>query len=332
MAPTPVCDLFASPSGSDSSGNGSVNAPFASVPKLDQALSPGQTGCLRAGSYGGLSTWYDLVNSGSSQSPITISSYPGETAKLTGWVDIEASYTTLENVSIDGSNTLYTGHPAGVSCTTTNISNPLVIAGHNDILQFVDYSQSVASLRGNAIGVGFWGNADNTIIRNDKIHDVGGCQDYDHLIYLSHGNNVQIYNNWMWNDPHGWGVQLYPAPTNARIFNNVIDHAGSGFIIGNETGDTVTGNQIFNNIITNSTGLPQASSNGNAIQTYWGGTPGTNNTFTNNIYYNNPDGLGRPNGIQATNNTNTDPQYINPATHNYQTQTTSPDTPWNLWN
>ena len=130
------------------------------------------------------------------------------------------------------------------------------------------------SLRGNGIGIGFWGDADNTIIRYSKIHDVGQCQAYDHLIYLSHGNNVQIYDNWLYNDAHGRGVQLYPAPTNARVFDNVIDHAGEGFVIGNEAGDTVSGNQIYNNVITNSTGLPTEGIPGEAIHDLYGGTPG----------------------------------------------------------
>ena len=55
---------------------------------------------------------------------------------------------------------------------------------------------------------------------------IGQCEDFDHLIYLSHGNNVQIYDNWMWNDPHGWGVQVYPAASNADIYSNVIDQRG----------------------------------------------------------------------------------------------------------
>ena len=75
-----------------------------------------------------------------------------------------------------------------------------MIAGRNDILQYDDYFQSMPSLRGNGIGIGFWGHADNTIIRYSKIHDVGQCEAYDHLIYLSHGNNVRIYDNWLWND------------------------------------------------------------------------------------------------------------------------------------
>ncbi|HEY1509249.1 MAG TPA: hypothetical protein VGF93_09630, partial [Solirubrobacteraceae bacterium] len=174
-SPALQCTMYASPSGSDASGDGSVTAPFASVGKLDGALSPGQTGCLRAGTYGSTSSHIELANDGSALGQITINSFPGETATVRGWVDVEGSYTTLSHLSIDGSNSLYTQHPAGVSCPAPT-SQPLTIAGHDDVLEYDDYSQSVASLRGNGIGIGFWGNADNTIIRYDKIHDVGQCQ------------------------------------------------------------------------------------------------------------------------------------------------------------
>jgi Right handed beta helix region len=326
------CDLYASPLGSDGSGNGSLQAPFASLQKLDQALSPGQTGCLRAGSYGGLEAWHRIDTNGAPGARIRISSYPGEVATIVGYVDIEAAYTTLENVRIDGSNTLYPSHPAGIACYTTHMSMPLVIAGQNDILQFVDYYQSVAALRGNGIGVGFWGDADNTIIRYDKIHDVGSCLAYDHLIYLSHGNNVQIYDNWMWNDPHGRGVQLYPAPTNVRVFGNVIDHAGEGFALGDETGSTVSGNKIYKNIVTNSTGLPSEGFPGEGIHDYYGGQPGTNNSFFTNDVYANPGGIGRLTGaVTSWGNTTTNPQFINSPNHDYQLQSTSNDTSWHTW-
>src|SRR6202011_2882484 len=149
----------------------------------------------------------------------------------------------------------------------------LAIAGHDDVLEYNDYFQSIPSLRANGIGIGWLGSPDTTIVHFNRINDVGGCLAYDHLIYLSHGNNVQIYDNWMWNDPHGRGVQLYPAPTNARVWGNVIDHAGEGFVIGNELGDTVAGNQIYNNIVSNSTGLPTQNILGQAIHDLYGGTP-----------------------------------------------------------
>jgi hypothetical protein len=333
-APAPPaihCDLFASPTGSDSSGNGTIGSPFASVGKLDAALHPGQTGCLRAGSYGSTSTWVKIFTNGSPTGQITITAYPGEAATVRGYVDMEGSYTTLSHLSIDGSNTFYTQVRSGTSCPAP-VSQPLVIAGQNDVLEYDDYYQSVASLRGNGIGIGFWGDADNTVIRYSKVHDVGQCEAYDHLIYLSHGNNVQIYDNWLYNDPHGRGVQLYPAPTNARVFNNVIDHAGEGFVIGNEPGDAVSGNQIYNNIITNSTGLPTENIPGEAIHDLYGGTPGTGNSFHDNIQYGNPGGIGRLTAVSAYNNSSANPQLADPAAQNFQPQSSSPAAAWGLWN
>jgi hypothetical protein len=325
------CDLFASPVGSDVVGDGSVGRPFASVGRLDAALAPGQTGCLRAGTYGDTGTWQKIDSDGTPAARIVISSYPGERATIVGWVDIEASATTVENVAIDGSNTFYDTQRSGTSCPYP-VSQPLVIGGSDDILQYVDYYQSVASLRGNGIGVGFWGTTNNTIIRYDKIHDVGQCMAFDHLIYLSHGNNAQIYGNWMYNDPHGDGVQLYPDPTNARVFDNVIDNVGEGLVIGNAPGEQATGNQIYDNAITNTTGLTADNLTGDAIHDIWAGTPGTGNTFHNNLLYNNPGGLGQLTNVQSYANQTANPAYTNPTTHNYQPQPNSPAATLNLWN
>ncbi len=163
------------------------------------------------------------------------------------------------------------------------------------------------SLRGNGIGIGFWGPpANNTIIRYSKLHDVGQCQAYDQLIYLSHGNNTQIYGNWIWNDPHGRAVQLYPAPTNSRIFNNVIDHVGEGFAIGDESGETVSGKMIFNNIVSNSTGLLRSTSRARRSTTCTAGAPGPANSFHNNDLFHNPGGLGRVSAVKVYANKHVD--------------------------
>jgi hypothetical protein len=325
------CDLYASPSGSDALGAGSLAAPFATVQKLDQTLAPGQTGCLRAGTYGSLSTLHRIYASGTAAGRLTIRSAPGETATVIGYVDIEGSYTTLSHLRIDGSNTFYTGHPSGINCPVP-VSQPLGIEGRNDTLEYDDYFQSVASLRSTGIGIGFWNNADNTIIRYSKIHDVGQCQAYDHLVYLSHGNNVQVYDNWMYNDAHGRGVQLYPAPTNARVFGNVIDHVGEGFVVGDEVGATPTGNRIYNNLVTNATGLPTQGILGEAIHDLYGGAPGTGNAFYNNLTFNDPGGVGRLTAVSAYGNVSANPQFVNPAVANFAVATSSPAAAWHLWN
>ena len=197
-------------------------------------------------------------------------------------------------------------------------SQPLTIAGHDDVLEFDDYYQSVASLRGNGIGIGFWGNADNTVIRFNKIHDVGQCQAYDHVIYLSHGNNVQIYDNWLWNDPHGRGVQLYPAPTNAKIFDNVIDHVGEGFVVGNESrrhrlGQPDLQQRGHEHDRTAWEGIP-----GEGIHDIYGGTPGTGNAFHDNILYNNPGGIGHVTAVQTLRNTSANPDLSDPVQHDFR--------------
>jgi hypothetical protein len=81
-------NYYASPAGSDSNA-GTLAAPFASLAKLCQSLSAGQTGMMRGGLYTGQSV--TSCAQGSSGSPITIANYPGETpvisagALLTGW-------------------------------------------------------------------------------------------------------------------------------------------------------------------------------------------------------------------------------------------------------
>jgi hypothetical protein len=272
-----------------------------------------------------------LRSSGTRTRRITITSYPVGAATVVGYVALEGSYTTVSHLRIDGSNMLLKSSYAN-GCCPHDVSQPLTIVGHNDVLQYDDYYQSVPRLRSSGIGIGFWGNADNTIIRYSKIHDVGQCQAYDHLIYLSHGNNVQIYDNWLYNDPHGRGVQLYPAPTNARVFDNVIDHAGEGFVVGNEPGETVSGNQIYNNIITNSTGLPTEGIPGEAIHDLYGGTPGTGNTFHDNIQYGNPGGIGPLTAVTAYNNTSSNPMLVNATQQDFELQSGSPAASWGLWN
>jgi hypothetical protein len=321
------CDLFASPSGSDRA-NGRAGSPLASVAGLDGALSPGQTGCLESGSYGSTSAVHRLTNSGSSGGQITITSAPGETPKIVGLLELEGSYTTLSGLEIDGSNNAYNAVRSGTSCPAP-VSNGLEIDGHNNTFQYNNFYQSIPSLRGNGIGIGWNGQANNTVIRFNRIHDLGQCQDYDQMIYLAHGNNAQIYDNWMWNDPHGWGVQVYPAAAGAHIYNNVIDGAGSGFVIAGDS--SVQNNVIDQNIVMNSTGLTHAGlPQGVGIST--SGAIGSGNAFTNNDIYNNRGGIANADHVTINNNTTTAPNLVDAQNHDYRTTTTSPHADWNLWN
>ena len=326
---TAGCARYASPSGSDVSGTGQLGDPLRSVAGLDRALHPGETGCLLAGTYGSISTIHRLRADGTPSAPITITAAPGQSAKVVGLVEIEGAYTTVSGLSIDGSNNLYNAERAGTTCPYP-VSNGLEIDGVGDVFQDNDFYQSVASLRGIGIGVGWNHPADNAIIRNNRIHDLGQCQAYDQMIYLAHGTGVQIYDNWLWNDPHGWGVQIYPAASNAHIYDNVIDSAGSGIVLAG--GTQVANNTIDHNIILNSTGLPNAGlTQGVGISTCCDLGPG--NTFTNNVVYNNPGGIANATGVTLSANTTTSPNLADPTTHDYRTTPTSPTllSTWTLW-
>jgi hypothetical protein len=323
------CDRYASPSGSDASGTGTLSNPLGSVAGLDWTLKPGQTGCLLSGSYGSISSTQRLTTNGTPGARITITSAPGQQAKVIGLVELEGAYTTVSGLSIDGSNNLYNGQRAGTSCPYP-VSNGLEIDGAGDIFQNNDFYQSIVGLRGNGIGIGWNSPADNAIIRDNRIHDLGQCQAFDQMIYLAHGSGVQIYDNWLWNDRHGWGVQIYPAATNAHIYDNVIDGAGSGFVIGGST--QVANNSIDHNIILNSTGLPNAGlPQGVGVSTCCG--LGSGNTFTDNVVYDNPGGIASAAGIALSGNTTAAPQLASPSSHDYRATARTPDaiSRWNLW-
>jgi hypothetical protein len=321
------CDLYASPAGSPSA-SGSLSDPLASPQQLDWALEPGQTGCLLSGTYGSLSSVQRLTTDGTSSGRITITTAPGQWAKVVGLVEVEGSYTTVTGLTIDGSNRLYDAERSGTNCPYP-VSNGLEIDGRGDIFQDNDFYQSVASLRGNGIGIGWNHPADDAIIRDNRIHDLGQCQAFDQMIYLAHGDGVQIYDNWMWDDAHGWGVQVYPAAANAHIHDNVIDGAGSGFVIGGSS--QVAHNAIDHNIVINSTGLRNAGLSGVGVSTCCG--LGAGNSFTDNVVYNNPGGIAAASGIALSGNSAHAPKFADAAAHDYRPSTASPDalTHWRLW-
>lgn len=123
-----------------------------------------------------------------------------------------------------------------------------------------------------------------------------------------------MYDNWIWNVPHGWGVQLYPSPTNARVWGNVIDRAGSGLTIGEESAAATSGNQVYHNVEMNSTGLPDAGMpRGYAVSDYWPATPGSGNVFAQNDSFNNPGGVSDTTHVKLSVNITSEWLFRDPA-------------------
>lgn len=321
------CNRIAAPYGSDRYGNGSHRRPYRTLHRLDASLRPGQTGCLRAGTYGSFASHQRITKNGTWRHRITVRAYPGEHVKLVGWIQVTAARTTISDFEIDGSNRFAT--PVASSCSSRSISAGLSIEGVGDVFERNDYYQSVPGLRSNGIGIGWSGSGDETIIRHDRIHDVGGCMAFDHLIYLAHGRDVQIYDNWLWHDPHGWGVQVYPGPSGARIYNNVIYAAGSGFTVGGSS--STSDNRFYHNVVVGSTGLPAAGTVGVAISDSWDGTPGSFNFFVDNDSYRNRGGVAAVQAVYVSHNITANPKLADPAAHDFRTSSASPLSRWGLW-
>ena len=103
------CDRAASPSGSDSAA-GSVASPYRTAQKLVDSLAPGQTGCLRAGTYEENVT---ISRAAAPASPVTLSSYPGERATVRGRFRVKdsANFVTVESLDLDGRNARQPAEP-----------------------------------------------------------------------------------------------------------------------------------------------------------------------------------------------------------------------------
>jgi chitodextrinase len=297
-------------------------APGGNFSSFVNGLSPGAVGCVHGGSYGcGPFTdncWTHLTASGTAAAPITIKSYPGETATIGGYTGVDSSYLVLTQLRFDISATNGTGG------TCDHGSGQLVLQnGHDVILDHDEIFGSVLARTNTGILIG----DSNTVVRYSKIHDVGSCQSYDHGIYLANGTGTQIHHNWFWNTVNGWAVQIYPSASNAHIYDNVIDHAGSGFVLCS----TGSNNLIDHNIVTNSVGGGEMGS-GSLISGCGPQGTSTGNIVSNNDQWNNPGGLGTVSGITYSGNISADPGFVDAASHNYQTSPTSSLLSWNLWN
>ncbi|MDQ6775636.1 MAG: DUF5123 domain-containing protein, partial [Actinomycetota bacterium] len=307
------CALVASPSGSDSN-SGSAASPFLTSQKLVDSLQAGQTGCLMGGTYdlaGGTSGSQLKFNHGGSRgAPLTLESYPGQMATLTGgevYVPHGSDYVNITNLSI---NTHGVGQ-VGVQ-----------IMGAYD--QITDDNITNLNTPGSCIILGSdtgYGQAAYPLVADNVIHQCGynpGDPFEDHGVYDDNTVGAVITNNVFWGMPYGWGVQLYPNSQGTQVTHNVIDNNGNGVVVGGNSASTSSNNAVADNVISN-------SSNEYNIQTYWGGAVGTGNVAKNNcVYHGNKGDVSASTGLTASNNLTANPGYTDAAAHNYTLPSASP--------
>lgn len=297
------------------------------IASAESSMSPGQTLCLNSGTYGSTSGLNKFTASGSSGNPITITSGPGQTATIVGAEYVNASYLVFEYLNIDDSNNQYSSNGGSdpAPCSVP-VSESFDLNASNNILQYNNIYQATAALRGVLIGIGYGGVVNNSIIRYNKISDAGSCNQTQHLIYNDHGSGTQIYDNWMWNDHYGYGVQLYSSPSNAKVYSNVIDDVLDGTV----EATSGSGNQTYNNVFMNAA-VVSGFHSGYVINCLNAG----GDTVNNNASLNNANGFGLPcSGVTGTGNiTLSANPFVNSSAHDYNLSSSAPATvqAYNLW-
>lgn len=197
--PTPIqnkCTYVIAPTGSDSTGTGSVTSPWATINFASAKLNPGQTLCARGGTYY-KQAGYIWHSSGTAAAPITFQNYPNEIPVFDGeWGD----------TGTDGDFLVFS-------------NNSWLIIDGITAQHFTDsYGNGTIDIH-NGLGP-----AENIIIQNCTLQDNGSNTTLDHHIYIAAGaKNITIRNN-MLIRAAGSAVQAYhtPAATGIKIYNNVM--------------------------------------------------------------------------------------------------------------
>jgi parallel beta-helix repeat protein len=296
-----TCDKAASPSGSDTAA-GTVTAPYRTAQRLVDSLSTGQTGCLRAGTYS--------QNVSISKASTTLTSYPGETAKVVGrfWVKQGANYVTVSNLVLDGANS------SGLPSPTVN--------GNNDTFTGNDVSNEHTVICFNVGNDDGWGRAVGTVISRNRIHDCGGPNtNKNHGIYVVAADNTQIVDNVIYNNADR-GVQLYPNAQGTVVRGNIISGNGEGVIFSGDNGTASSNNVVENNIITGSTIRTNVES------WYPAGNPvGTGNVVRNNCIGGAKTAAYDTSGggfTMGSSNVSGDPKFVSSSGGDFRLATTSP--------
>ena len=198
------------------------------------SLARGETGCFGEGIHtaGGV---IELSAPG-----VTLTSSPGERATLAGRLVItrEADRATVENLALDGA-------PGDGPSPTVNASD--VVSRGNDV---TNRNTRICFVLGDDV----YGEADDTLIEDNRIHDCGRlpATNHDHAIYVAHASGTVIRDNLIYRNADR-GVQLYPDADDSLVTGNVIDGNGEGLIISGNDDKASDNNVVESNLITNST-------------------------------------------------------------------------------
>ena len=258
--------LFAAASDARSSCTRTLAAGAEVQSAMDHAR-PGQTICLRAGTYRGD---LDIAVSGSRRQRLRLTSAPGQRATIAGIVWIAADDVSLSGLQIDGY-----GRGQNVVQLTgarTRVFGDEITNDHSDHSCVI-------------LGDHSYGRADYPVISHNLIHDCGlPSSNFDHGIYDSYSIGARITDNVISSNAT-YGVQIYPDAQGGLVSANIIVFNGKGVVFCGEGGTTSDANRLQGNLIA-------YSRVGFNLETYWAPQPGVRNVAAGNCLWARGGGAG----------------------------------------
>lgn len=248
---------FFSTTGNDTTGNGSISAPYLTPKKAVDNVNPGGTVWGRGGDHSGVGMtvaqnvgWLENIPAGSAGAHTTVSAYDGEPCKLIATngtshynvigPPLGVSYLTFKDLIIDGNG--------GTATWGVNIGDGF--ATNNNItldgLEITD-PQGLCLVR----------FCTDLIVQNCVIHDEFEGTNLDHGLYLQEVDNAIIQDNTFYNIS-GYCIHVYQGSNPQRgTSNNMIWRRNICYNFATSSGSDQaamllsTGNDawIYNNLI-----------------------------------------------------------------------------------
>jgi parallel beta-helix repeat protein len=298
--------FYVATTGSDRA-RGTLTHPWLTIGRALRAVRPGDTIYVEKGKYVIGSA---LSLSGTGTAPITLAAYPHQRPVIQAppaasgqdsyALEITGSYLRIHGFNLQGAQgTSSADVYLEASAHNVEISSNF-IHGSQDQGIFAERTTSDIQILQNRIfnnGAGFPG------------------QHQSHGMYLE-GQRDLVAGNLIYNQPHGFGLQIYPRNTDSWIVDNtVVSNGHSGIVVGGSGG--VSGIVIRNNIF--------------AFNAEWGiahdRVNPTDCVADHNLLFGNADGPTQP-GFAGTDfsigNVTDDPMFVDPARGNYAPALGSP--------
>jgi Right handed beta helix region len=305
LAMATPCSRVAAPYGSDRA-SGTLRAPFRTVQRLVNSLRPGQTGCVREGTY---VAPVRIARGGRRGARLTLTAYPGETATIVGHFEIVegADYVTVTGLRLDGAN-------------PGRLPSPMVDANHATF----SYDDVTNDHTGICFGIGnpTWGWATDTLITHDRVHDCGQLpgDNRQHGFYIGAATGTTIEWSLIYSNA-ARGIQLYPDAQHTTIDHNIIDGNGEGIMISGEGGVASSYTNVFDNIVSDSTIRHD-------VESFWpeGNPVGVGNLVHDNCVWRGREGTidNHEGGFAARHNATLNPEFADAASHDYALAASSP--------